>query len=84
MAHAGFEMPLRNKMISRQMIGGAQHRFSERHVAMVLHFQSHLLALRSNIERTVDVGGPTRIQEQPAQEPELAGKVLVGVHMLIF
>src|ERR1700739_4468645 len=77
-------MLLCNKMIPRQMICGSQHRFSERHVAVVLHFQGHLLASRSNIERAVNVGGPTRIQEQSGEELELAGKVLVGSHMLTF
>src|SRR5882757_8291483 len=76
MAQAGFEMPLCNKVISRQMIGGAQHRFSERHVVGILYFQSHLLASRRNSERAVNVGGPARMQEQSAQELELAGKVL--------
>src|SRR5258707_15181799 len=75
-AQTRFEMPLCNKMISRQMIGGAQHRFSERHVVGILYFQSHLLASRGNIERAMKVGGPARIQEQSAQQLELVGKVL--------
>ena len=77
MAQAGFEMPLRDKMISRQMISGAQHRFSVCHVVGILHFQSHFLASRGDIERTVNVGCPTRIQEQSTQKPEFAGKVLL-------
>src|SRR5882757_7716516 len=80
MAQAGFEMPLRSKVISRQMIGGAQHRFSERHIVGILYFQSHLLASRGNIERAVNVGGPARMQEQSAQQLELVDKVLPHDH----
>ena len=76
-AQSGFEMLLCNKMISRQMISGAQHRFSECHVVGILDFQSHFLASRGDIECAVNVGCPTRIQEQSAQKPELAGKVLL-------
>jgi hypothetical protein len=83
MAQPGFEMPLCNDMISRQMIGGALHRFSERHVVGVLRFQSRFLASRGNIERAVNVDCPTRIQEQSAQNHELVGKVLAGVFILI-
>jgi len=31
-------MLLRSKVISRQMIGGAQHRFSECHIVGILYF----------------------------------------------
>src|SRR5229473_1815232 len=82
-AQAGFEMLLCDKMISGQMIGSAQHRFSERHVVGVLDFQSHLLASLGNIERAVNVGGPARIKEESAQEPELADKLLAGAPRLI-
>src|SRR3954465_10918743 len=76
-AQAGFEMLLCNKMISRQMIGEAQHRFSVRHVAGILRFKSYFLASRGDIERAMNVGCPTRIHEQSVQKQELADKVLL-------
>src|SRR5258705_10452245 len=76
-AQAGFEMPLCNKMISRQMIGEAQHRFSVCHIAWISHFQGHFLASRGDIERAMNVSRPTRMHEQSVQERELADKVLL-------
>src|SRR6266404_3547980 len=37
-AETGFEMPLCNRMISGQMMGGAQHRFSERYIVVIPGF----------------------------------------------
>src|SRR3981189_3966585 len=82
-AQAGFEMRLCNKMMSRQMIGHAQHRFSACHVVALLRFKSHFLSSRGDVERAVNVGCPTRIQVQSVQKHELAGKVLTGVPMLM-
>jgi hypothetical protein len=81
-AQAGFEMPLCNKMISRQLIGEAHHRFSACHVVGILRFQRYSSASSGDIERLVNVSCPTRIQEQSVQKQELAGKVLP--FMLIF
>src|SRR4029077_12922053 len=81
-AQAGFEMPLCNNMISRQMIGETQHRLSGRQVVRILRLQSRFLGSRGDVERTVNVGCPTRIQEQSVQKRELADKVLLS--MLIF
>src|SRR3954469_11677074 len=76
-AQAGFEMPLCNKMISCQMIGEAQHRFSVCHVAGILRFQSHFLASRGDIERAMNVGCPTRMHEESVQKQEFADKILL-------
>jgi hypothetical protein len=76
-AQSGFEMLLCKKMISCQMISGAQHRFSVCHVVGILNFRSHFLASCGDIECAVNVCCPTRKQEQSTQKPEFAGKVLL-------
>src|SRR3984957_14005874 len=62
-------------MISGEIIGAAQHRFSERHVVRLLSFKGHLLASRGDIKRIINVYVPTAIHEEPAQELELVGKI---------
>ena len=54
-ANAGFEMLLRDKMISGQEIGGPQHGFGERQVVGILRFQGDLLAARGDLQ--AEAGG---------------------------
>ena len=67
-AQTSFEMLLRDEVISHQMTGGSQHRFSECHVVGVLRFQRDRLASNGDIERLTDVDGPIGISEEPAQQ----------------
>jgi hypothetical protein len=70
-----FEMLQCDEVISGQMMGGPQHRFSERHIVVIFGFQGHLFASSGDIERSIDVGIPTVIPGKPVQELQLVGKI---------
>lgn len=53
------------------MMSGAQHRFSERYVVVILGFPRPPLFRRGDIERSINVDVPTVIHEEPAQQPQL-------------
>src|SRR5882672_12498001 len=57
------------------MMGGAQHRFSERYIVVIPGFQGNLFRSGGNLERSINVDVPTVIHEEPAQEPQLVGGV---------
>jgi hypothetical protein len=71
----GFEMLQCDEVISGQMMGGPQHRFSERDIVRIGGFQGHRFASRGDIERSINIGVPTVIPGKPVQELQLAGKV---------
>src|SRR6266700_4056217 len=74
---ARLEVFLGGKMISGQMMSGAQHRFSKRHVVGIPRLQCYFFAPSGDLARPIYVCRPTRIHEQPTEEPKLVGQVVL-------